>query len=57
MALLQNPPPSGEGNRVAVEGGLSIYTRKRVAAIAAFFEWPRSVGFAATSPVGRAFSL
>jgi hypothetical protein len=57
MALLQNPPPTGEGNRVAVEGGLSIYMRKRVAAIAAFFDRPRSVGFAATSPVGRGFSL
>jgi hypothetical protein len=44
----QNPPPPGEGNRVAVEGVLSINTRKRLAAFAAFSAWALSVGFAAT---------
>jgi hypothetical protein len=38
----QNPPPPGEGNRVAVEGVLAIYTRKRVAAFAAVPAWALS---------------
>jgi hypothetical protein len=50
-----NPPPPGEGNRVAVEGALSINTRERVAAFAAFPDVALSVGFAATSPGGRGF--
>jgi hypothetical protein len=53
----QNPPPPGEGNRVAVEGALFINARERVAAFAAFSVWALSVGFAATSPGGRGFSL
>jgi hypothetical protein len=44
----QNPPPPGEGNRVAVEGALFINARERVAAFAAFSVWALSVGFAAT---------
>jgi hypothetical protein len=53
----QNPPPPGEGDRVAVEGDLLINARERVAAFAAFSVWALSVGFAATSPGGRGFSL
>jgi hypothetical protein len=64
----QNPPPSGEGNRVAVEGALSINTRERVAAFAAFYGGALSVSLcepplpegedlsSVTSPVGRGFS-